>query len=145
MYFRLWGGSSLVEAQLASWAHPLCILGISWTAGLSIWEARLRALGGNISDGGDDPLSEFPCSLWLLEVVQQPLKSYFKMVQPDPKVWQSSCLSQALGFSAFELKALRMLISRDLKSPEIVLKTQRKCPSSESKRVESAVLCYLVV
>lgn len=60
-----------------------------------------------------------------------------------PKGLAEFFLSQALGFSAFQLKALRMLISRDLQSPEIALRTQRKCPSSESKRVESAVLCKL--
>ena len=84
----------------AGLTHLLTILGVSWTAGSGSMGEQLIPRG---------------CSLWLLEMMQQILKIYFKMVQSDPKVWQSSWLSKALGFSTFQLKALRMLISRTLK------------------------------
>lgn len=43
------------------------------------------------------------------------------MVQPDSKALVNFRPSQSSGFSASELKALRILISRDLTSPEVIL------------------------
>lgn len=136
-------GSTVLGWGLAGLLGSLTILGISWTAGPHIGEEGLKALWRNIFGHVGDPLSF--SALWLLEVVQQTLKSYFKMVRPDPQVWQSSCLSQALGFSTFQLKALRMLISGDFQSPEIVPRTRRNVSAWKVKECSQLSFVHLLI
>lgn len=91
----------------------LCRCGNQLNCKAKLLRYRTERFWGNISDHRDDH-SKFPCSLWLLKVILADSKELFQDGSTRPKVWPSSCLSQALGFSAFQLKALRMLISGDL-------------------------------
>lgn len=107
------GRTSLSQSKfspLTYWGPPeilgsLTLLGVSWTAGSSIWEAGLRALPGEHLRPCGWP-SGFPCFVAAGNgTADSAVKSYFKMVRSDPKVWPSSCLSQAFGVLHFSAQS----------------------------------------
>ena len=97
--FCLWEDGPMLGL---SWAHCL-YLGNQLNCKAKLLRCRIeRFLGEHLRPWGWP--SKFLCSLWLLKVVQQTLKSCFKMVQPDPKVWLSSCLPRVWGSLLFSSK-----------------------------------------
>lgn len=122
--FALW--KSVTEMAPSLGIPGIIKTGGFWTLWATLWASEHSRIAG-LALGTSQRMKGRHC---LLDGSQQTTE-LFSMVQPGSKGLVSLGLSQSLEFSAFDLRAPRILIRRHLTSLEVVLRHKGSAPTQK--------------